>query len=177
MTGFSKDPDPFGLQGLIQKTKEEMKQQGKTVLAITGDRGIGKSTFCQAFIEGKSEGVLRTFFTPEKPDELIAQYSGETLLLAKRGQGRLEKSPGAFQRLTKVLQDWTARQDLVVVDEVGFLEETETEYLETLHKLIDRGRVVLVVRQDHHPHLKEILERPQVYVLDLGKWRKGQDAG
>ena len=150
----------------------------KRHLLLTGSIGSGKTTMhqkllamiCDSAIPGittwavRGEGVyLRENLSGKERqigiyDEQLAEIKKPMRLLT---EGFLELGIPTLQNGRKQAFEWFS------IDEIGFLESGCQEYCEELHHLMDEKRLIGCIRKQELPFLKEIMSRPDVFLVDL----------
>ena len=158
------------------------------VFLVTGSRGAGKTSFCQALAQSardegwKVSGVISPpAFEGHTRSAIIAQAlsSGEQRQLAARispGAGNPEKGPSTlnwqFDRAVIAWANQTLLEsiptDLLIVDELGFLEFEREQGWMAAFDVIDSGQYsvgVVVVRSEL---LAEALVRwPDANIIEI----------
>ena len=56
---------------------------------------------------------------------------------------------------------------MLIIDEIGYLEEFSYKYQEAIRSLLETKRVVAAVRKENLKFLNELINRSDAFVLDL----------
>lgn len=148
-----------------------MEATNKRHIFLTGDRGSGKTTLFRQLREQLSAPDITTFAQPGQcvylregnTDTVIGVYD-ESLAGKENKMRPVEEGfREGVQALTRLMQtegQWAA------IDEIGYLE-TEP-YQNALTELMERKRLLAVVRRPDTPFLKSLLSRDDALVVDLG---------
>lgn len=137
---------------------------------LTGPRQIGKSTALRRFLTDYP-GTVRGFLTRWNPN-------GETLhmldaaapagfapdnVIARRTAAGLQPDPAAFDRIGCQLLSGPA--DLLVMDELGFMEREAEAFCEKIWTLLAGSTpVVGVVRQSGSIFLEQLQQQPNTAI-------------
>ena len=173
-----------------EKILQQYTQSGKRHLFITGDRGAGKSTLfgrivavlspggeklpgLTSFAVPKTNVVLRDNLTSE--EGIVGIYCPEK---ATMGKNMIPYSDGFYSVGIPALKNATDSESRwVSMDEIGFLESSETEFQHALGNLLDKKQIIAVVRKMPRgvvPFLDELTGRSDVYLLDLDSFDKSE---
>lgn len=150
------------------------RASGKRHLLLTGGRGSGKTTLLNALCPEPLPG-LTTWADPGKAVYLREENTGwETVI------GRFNPTlPGAENKMQPVLPGLQALgvdalgrcvqhpSPWVRVDEIGYLELACPEYCQALRRLFEKKQVLAAVRKQDAPFLRELLQRQDVFSVDL----------
>ena len=149
-------------------------------LFLTGERGIGKSTVIYKYLllsQVAYQGI-RTFLVDEDDVRSVMGESfnkkksshPQSFLLAKRNAGgRFAIDTQAFDvNMVGILTGLTPDGGLIILDELGFLEEEATVFKRTVINLLDGSLPILGVLKKHSsPFLDEIAGHPRVSVMEV----------
>ncbi len=118
------------------------RSSNKRHLIITGSINTGKTA------------LLNSLFHASLPCG-IATYDARTAVYTR------ENGTALLNKLAKCPDEW------VSIDEIGCLETECPEYCSALESLFDKKRVAAVVGKQPLPFLQSIIERKDVFVIDL----------
>jgi len=163
-----------GYTEVLQKHMQDKKH-----ILITGDRGSGKSTLLQRLItmpgmEGHIDGLL-TWCERGKAVYMGMAGTDDEIMVGRFNpdittkENRMSPVPEGFNgygvsALEKFMQGETA---WIYIDEIGYLESACKEYTETVKRLLDKKRVIAVVRKQDTEFIQSLFRREDVYVMDL----------
>ncbi len=90
-------------------------------------------------------------------------------VIGRRDTGAMNPDGEALNTLgaDMLLRALKAPGKWVVVDEVGFLEESSPAYLQTLERLFEEKQVLAVLRKEDRRHLRRLRNREDCFVVDL----------
>ncbi len=150
------------------------RASGKRHLLLTGGRGSGKTTLLNALCPEPLPG-LTTWADPGKAVYLREENTGRETVI-----GRFDPTlPGVENKMQPVLPGLQALgvdalrrcvqhpSPWVRVDEIGYLELTCPEYCQALRQLFEKKQVMAAVRKQDAPFLRELLQRQDVFSVDL----------
>ena len=150
------------------------RASGKRHLLLTGGRGSGKTTLLSALCPEPLPGVT-TGADPGKAVYLREENTGRETVI-----GRFDPTlPGLENKMQPVLPGLQALgvgamrrcvqhpSPWVRVDEIGDFELTRPEYCQALRQLFEEKQVLAAVRKQDAPFLRELLQRQDVFVVDL----------
>lgn len=150
------------------------RASGKRHLLLTGGRGSGKTTLLSALCPEPLPGVT-TWADPGKAVYLREENTGRETVIG-RFDPTLPGLENKMQPVSRGLQtlgvDALGRcvqhpSPWVRVDEIGYLELTCPEYCQALRQLLEEKQVLAAVRKQDAPFLKELLQRQDVFSVDL----------
>lgn len=152
------------------------QSSGKRHLLLMGRRGAGKSVLLRclgtAWVSGPVAGLLSCVSPARDAVYLLDPESGRRTLIGRRvrtGAAGMEVVPEGFLRegitLLKAMEE--APGEWAMIDEIGFLETSVASYCEQLMKLMERKRLLAVVRKQELPFLQALLGRDDAFVADL----------
>lgn len=150
------------------------RSSNKKHLILTGSRGSGKSKLLEKLIPETAPGI-RTWAIPgtgvfmkENDTSLQAQigvFQPESLEDTNRmtplNVGFLNLGIPALARCED------SQQPFVTIDEIGYLEASCPEYCAAIEHLLNEKQVIAALRKQDLPFLNSILDREDVFVLDL----------
>lgn len=150
------------------------ENSGKRHIVLTGPRGSGKTTLLHSLFDKSLPGIT-TWAEPRKAVYLKENLTENTVqigifdptLPSKENkmvpclEGFFSLGASAIDRCIQSDSEW------ISIDEIGFLEANCTPFHEAVRRLLDRKRVIAVVRQQDLPFLNEIRQREDVFLVDL----------
>lgn len=151
---------------------------GRRHFLVTGGKGTGKSTLLAAVLPllgAGSEPDILTFAQPKQAVYLRRTATGERTRIGvfdatlPGPDTRMRSLPEGFCTLGMAALAAAPAGGWVSVDEIGYLETTCAPYCDALRAVFARCRVAAAVRKAELPFLKELLTRPDVFVLDLDR--------
>ena len=172
----------------------------KQHLAIIGDKGAGKSTLIRQLLGGCPLSVAGFVTYRKKTEEGWAYYlapaSGQvdgerneattsvsgwvgdetadatTVCCGRRDEGGLVGFPEVFDTVgVALLEGGDTAPDLLVMDELGILEESAEAFCRAVLEKLDGDIPVLMVVKNRpdHPFLKAVLAHPKVAVVTIAE--------
>lgn len=146
----------------------------KKHIIITGDRGAGKTTLLNRLFPNTLPGIT-TWAVPQ-----TAVYLKENItdIISKVGvfnsalnkcENRMQLIGDGFSTLgIKALNHALhSNSQWISIDEIGYLEAQCNEYLDMITHVMETKHVIAVVRKQNLPHLKNLCERDDVFLMDL----------
>lgn len=141
---------------------------------ITGNRGTGKTTLLNTLFPNALPGIT-TWAIPEKAVYLKengtdhisevgvynAAHEGSENKMQLTGEGFSSLGTEALNRALCSNSDW------ISIDEIGYLEAQCKDYLDKLTQVMENKHVIAVVRKQNLPHLNNLCEREDVFLIDL----------
>lgn len=162
-----------------QSIMKYFQNSGKKHLLITGERGCGKSTMLSVIRDLLDENMpgISTYAIPCNCVMLKDSVTGEECKIGRYDEslkaesnamvavldGFLDLGIPALNRIITCGSDW------VFVDEIGYLESSVLDYQEVLIKLFDCKRVIAVVRKQSTAFIDRILNRDDVFGIEIEK--------
>ncbi len=144
---------------------------------ITGKKGIGKSTLLEkviedvdcsigGFIQEKIFGEELSFFNVVSLYDLNDNYIIGSYDLKKRSLSPLIEN---FNIISKnILLKSLYYRDLIVLDELGFMEEDSELFKETIYNILDSDKPVLgVLKECDTSFISKIKNRKDVYIIKI----------
>ncbi len=162
------------------------------IVFLTGDRQIGKSTAIQRFLKAFPQLCLGGFFTrsagmdvymlPASASSsvlLSEDPSGETFSAAGGfpvGKRRIGGFPELFDTKGAELLRNSENADLIILDEIGWMEEKADVYSSEILRLVHSGKNILgVIRKGCSTKLcQELRSLPSVKILELNESNRDQ---
>lgn len=157
----------------------------KKHLFLTGARGSGKSTLVRALAElltGKAGTLpgITTFAVPESEIILEENLTGKRTVIGVFGQsgredlregGRMAPVFGGLEgfgreALVRCMSD-DACGEWVSIDELGYVEGGCAAFCDAVYSLMEKKRVLAVLRGQHTPFLDRLRGREDAFVYDL----------
>lgn len=157
-----------------------------THIFLTGKRDAGKTTIINRVVErlpgSFNVGGFRTFkgneFAPEKNYVLMAPVAEEPDLsvnsphfkvaLRDKSKSSFEAYPDAFDEYgVRILTD-SSDADIIILDELGFMESDALKFQNKVMELLDGETPVLgVIKPDSRPFLDRVKNHPKVRVIEI----------
>ena len=150
-------------------------RSGKKHLLITGSRGRGKSTLVSRLAPLLSPqypmGGITTWAVPGEGVWLREDVTGKTAQIGvyDREAGKMTAHTQGFETLGLAALGRCARREApwVRLDEVGYLEQASGAYQRALLALMERKRLLAVVRKQDEAFLNCLRRREDACVIDL----------
>lgn len=150
------------------------QSSNKKHIIITGTRGSGKTTLLNALSSAVLPGIT-TWAIPH-----TAVYLKENLTDKTTQIGIYDSSLEEFENKMKLLGDGftslgiqalehavQSDSEWISIDEIGFLEAQCTEFLDKIAEAMEKKHLLAVVRKQNLPHLKNLCEHEDVFLIDL----------
>jgi nucleoside-triphosphatase THEP1/16S rRNA G527 N7-methylase RsmG len=154
------------------------KESKKRHLLITGSRRSGKTEILNAILKyTNSFGGIITY--PVRDSKFFPRCviledindSSERGIIAVRNEVCTALLPNidGFERIGKRILNRYADSnvELIVIDEIGFLENNAEDYQNTVLSCMDKKRTILVLRNESTTFINKIINRKDVYMVDL----------
>ena len=151
-------------------------------LFLWGKPQVGKTTLIDRLLAGHPDwqvkgirsytdyGLAAQRATPVyiEPVHACGWYAKENALAGLRGPGGRKGNPQVFDELgVRILRD-SRRADLILLDELGTMENLAMAYQKTALELLDAQTPVLgVVKRDQTPFLEAVRRHPAVSLLEI----------
>lgn len=148
-------------------------ESGKRHLLITGSKKIGKTTLLRAAFPDVKYSITSTaVMTGEPhPDKIILNCGEDSALIGKYEADHMETIPEGFELGVRAIDSFIEKEaELVLVDEIGFLESSSEAYQKALIRLFDTAKVVASVRKQSTEFIDAITSREDVLLIDLDEW-------
>lgn len=162
-----------------QSIMKSFQNSGKKHLLITGERGCGKSTMLSVIRDLLDENLpgISTYAIPRDCVMLKDNVTGEECKIGRFDESLKAESNAmvavwegflafGIPAINRIL---TCESDWAFVDEIGYLESNVLAYQEALIKLFDSKRVIAVVRKQSTAFIDKILDRDDVFVIEMEK--------
>ena len=150
------------------------RSSGKRHLLLTGGRGSGKTTLFSALFPQPLPGIT------------TRALPGTGVCLTENGTSRTvqiglfdETLPGPENRMRPLTAGFAdlgipalercyhTDSEWVSIDEIGYLESTNLPFQQAIRNLMEHKRLLAVIRKQEVPFLQELLQREEVFVIDL----------
>ncbi|HHT51430.1 MAG TPA: hypothetical protein GXZ78_08225 [Eubacteriaceae bacterium] len=166
----------------IQQRKEEVirlfKESGKKHLFITGKKGAGKSTLFREILKNKvNYGGIVTRFVFEESDsteylllEDVMDRNNNTIIGKKNKLfNKMIPNIEGFENLgAKILKKYrNSTVDLVVFDEIGFIEAEAPKYRKEIFNCFQEKKVFAIIRKESNEFLDNIKSIENTLIIDL----------
>lgn len=151
------------------------QNSNKKHLLITGSKHVGKTTVLNFLLENKTYPGITTKLEEEKCVYLYENNTDHKAIIGlfkndanNYGQpmqtvkdGFIDLGIPALKRALDSNSEW------VIIDEIGFLESQELEFQKQILDIMDKKRVMAVIRLQETPFIYELKTRDDVYVVNL----------
>lgn len=153
-------------------------------LFLTGERQVGKTTLINRLLAcnpGWAVKGFRTFMERSPDPDLIGAvyiapiapsdwYRKEEARAGIRRLSGMEAFPGAFDRIGARILRESANADLVVMDELGFMENDAQAFQQAVLKTLQGVTPVLgVIKPASTPFLESVRGSPHVHILAVNR--------
>ena len=150
------------------------QNSNKKHIIITGDRGSGKSTLLNRLFPNPLPGITTwaipksaVYLKDNSTDNItqVGVYDNSLAGLENKmklcGDGFVNLGIDALNNALLSNSEW------ISIDEIGYLESQCTDYLNKIMDIMDKKHLLAVVRKQNLPHLRELCERKDVFLIDL----------
>ena len=150
------------------------QNSNKKHIIITGDRGSGKSTLLNRLFPNPLPGITTwaipksaVYLKDNSTDNItqVGVYDNALAGLENKmklcGDGFVKLGIDALNNALLSNSEW------ISIDEIGYLESQCTDYLNKIMDIMDKKHLLAVVRKQNLPHLRELCERKDVFLIDL----------
>lgn len=152
----------------------------KRHLILTGSRKAGKSTLFNEILTLSENGNVPRITTWARPKEAVylrEELTGEIAVIGTYDESvsgeKNKMTPNATEFLKvglPALKRCIESQSLwIAIDEIGYLESSCKEYCDKVLELMDKKRIVAVIRKQDTPFLNTLCGRDDVCIIDLDK--------
>lgn len=151
----------------------------KKHLLITGSKGIGKSTLLIEILKDHDNyGGITTALVMNE-DSLPKTVVLKDILnrdinatIGKRSHNKMEPILKGFEDTgVSILHKYrNSSKDLIVIDEIGFLEINAERYQEEMFLCFKEKRVIAVLRKEDNPLINKIKETKDAFIVDLDEF-------
>lgn len=146
----------------------------KKHIIITGTRGAGKSTLLHQLFPNPLPGITTwavpksAVYLKENGSNHITQVGAYDATL-EGFENKMVLCDDSFSNAGIDALNNALRSDSewISIDEIGYLESQCTDYLNMITKVMNQKHVLAVVRKQNLPHLKNLSERDDVFLIDL----------
>ncbi len=149
---------------------------------ITGDRGSGKTTLHRRICAQATRilpkiqtvGFFTEFSSRTGFERTLRWKSCDgsiSILIAVEGNGfpKMKAVKNGFERAAAFLRQCRARSKLLIVDELGFLEQSFPEFQEQVFRLIDEcWRSIVVLRNMQSRFFSDLKSRKDSWIINVG---------
>ena len=143
-------------------------------LIITGSRKSGKTTLLKDIIkEFKAEGII-TKAIPKDKVILCSSMDNEEIIIGRFNKdlpgttNKMEADPVGFNSAVNKIDELVkSESEYIYIDEIGYLEKDNPDYLNKIDELLNAKKCLLVLRKENLEHLNRILNRNDVFTVDL----------
>lgn len=145
-------------------------------IILTGEKGIGKSTLADWFIEQEKIVCCGFRTVPYAKTEIGPLYEMQDLTtkekvpISRLYEDRVQGIPETFDSFgVQVLQNAAkSRLNWVLLDEIGRFERSSPIFLSAVFSLLDGSKHVLaVVKKEDLPYLLQLRHYPHSLIIDL----------
>ena len=163
------------LKAAANVLKSRFLHNEKKHLFLTGTRGIGKSTLLNAAFGAPTHGLVSRAVlpagTPPPSHVMLTRTDTDESACIGRYKEKMTAVPEGFALGIQAIRDFLHSEETdFVIDEIGFLEESVPEYQDVLWELLDKKRVIAVLRKQDTPFLNRLFAREDALVVDLDTW-------
>ena len=152
------------------------RSSGKRHLLLTGGRGSGKTTLFSKLVPTGCPGIT-TWAVPQEGVYLRDNLRGETaqigrfdpMLPGPENRMQLCEEALAMLGIPALTRCAQVEGDWVSIDEIGYLECSSPAYCSAILQLMERKRLLAVVRKQELPFLQALCGREDVFLLDLDR--------
>ena len=154
------------------------KESGKKHLLITGRKKIGKTTVLNEILKDeKSIGGIITYAV--RDDKISPKYvvlndindSNNNGIIAVRNEicNALLPQISAFDILgVNILNKYMhSTKDIIVIDEIGFLENDAIIYQNEILKCFEEKKVYAVLRKENTAFISKLIKRHDAFTFDI----------
>lgn len=150
-------------------------------LLLTGSRGAGKSTLLRQLAgwQGDADGILTHAVRKEDGSAMEVQLrrmgQEEVCIIGRSAPHGMQPVAEGFARGAELLRRCRSEHaGLLIIDEIGFLEQQQVEFLEEICNCFASNRVWAVLRKGEYPFQQRLKAREDVWTVDLDHWTEMQ---
>lgn len=152
------------------------KDSSKKHLLITGSKGIGKSTLLkELLIDCDNYGGITTHLIMNEdllPKTVVLKdilNRDIKAIIGKRYIHNMEPVIIGFEDIgSSILYKYrNSDKELIVIDEIGFLEINAKRYQEEIFLCFKEKNVIAVLRKQDNPLINKIKEIKDIFIVDL----------
>lgn len=157
---------------------KSFRESNKKHLLITGSKKAGKTTVLKEILKDEENyGGIVTYVI--RDDGIPPKYVmlrdindvDKRGIIARRNNTSTGLNPNidTFENLgTSILDEYVnSKAGLIVIDEVGFLENAAMEYQKKILQAMDKKKTILALRKEKTLFIEKIISRKDVYLVDL----------
>ncbi|NLY35851.1 MAG: AAA family ATPase [Tissierellia bacterium] len=154
------------------------ENSNKKHLLITGSKGIGKSTLLKEILKGHSRYggiVTEIVIDRDSTDKVILEdilNSSVCVDIGKKINNKMQPLIGGFEDTGALLLNRyrNSDRDLIVIDEIGFLEIEAKRYIKELFLCFEDKMVIAVLRKENNELINRIKKNEQTFLIDLDEF-------
>lgn len=148
----------------------------KKHLLITGSKGIGKSTLLKELLKDYDSygGIITNLVMNENslPKSVVLKDildNNINATIGKRFQNKMKPIIKGFEDTgADILNKYrNSNKDIIIIDEIGFLEIDAEKYQEEIFLCFKRKKVIAVLRKEDNPLIDKIKEIEDTFLIDL----------
>lgn len=137
---------------------------------LTGESGVGKSYIINKIKDRQDTIGFKTFFDTGRKTLFIRFSGGESFPVGYRDEGKMKPVLFGFERAACIIEQLQPDDRLLIVDEIGILEENCYKFKIAFEKLLDRSsKVLCVLRSGETPFISQLKSRSDFELLKLKK--------
>lgn len=157
------------------KTKiQEFINLDSKKLIITGKKGIGKTTLSQNIIQNQDCFQILTYAKNRIdgiPEKIVLQHPIHKMefTIGIFSQGKMQPQTDVLDTIgLSILQEALQSQNKwVLVDEIGYLELSSPKYCAMLEEVLNRKKVIAVLRKQQTVLFEKLKQRNDCLWIDL----------
>ncbi len=165
------------MRQITESIMNSFLNSNKNHLIITGSICGGKSRLAMEIVDNLVQinniPGITTHFIPEQGVVLRELRTGYETAIGKVEDCMYPVEEGfsglGVEALKRVEDDG---EEWALVDEIGFLESNHKMFQNAVRTLLEKKRVIMVVRKQDLPFLNELRNREDAYVVDVDDWHK-----
>ncbi|HHT21364.1 MAG TPA: hypothetical protein GXZ74_08000 [Tissierellia bacterium] len=142
--------------------------QSEDHLLLTGPRQIGKTTLVNWLDELYGPFAGYRSFRAGDATYLADRLGGTSFAIGHLIDEKMTPDVDGFSRATDLLRSLRDREhELIILDEVGFMERSVSEFVDEIIALAGRYRMLIVLRRDDHALADRLSELGDFDLFDL----------